>query len=124
PGMGQLPVEQLQQFNPHWFWTAVALHASACVVLGGLYGLLLPLLPNIPGQLPNGAVILPLLWTWGTYTFLGVINPALNRPVVWLWFIATQFVSGLIAPTVVIRSEAVYTPAAGPGVEPEEGGTP
>ena len=38
----------------------------------------------------------------------------------WPWFIASQFVFGLAASIVVVRSEMVHIPPAGTGVDADE----
>jgi hypothetical protein len=46
---------------------------------------------------------------------MGVVNPLLQRRVDWPWFIASQFVYGVCAAVVVVRSEKVYIAPAGHG---------
>jgi hypothetical protein len=49
-----------------------------------------------------------------------VVNPTLQRVVEWPWFIASQFVFGVVAAIVVVRSVEVHIPPAGRGPEPRE----
>jgi hypothetical protein len=46
---------------------------------------------------------------------MGVVNPVLQGQVDWAWFIASQFVFGVAAAVVVIRSEKLPVPPAGRG---------
>ncbi len=46
---------------------------------------------------------------------MGVVNPALQQKVSWPWFIVSQFIFGLAASVVVVRSEKVAVAPAGPG---------
>ena len=63
---------------------------------------------------------MPLLWTGISYGLMGVVNPALQRVVEWPWFIASQFVFGVVASIVVVRSVEVRVPPAGRGPEPRQ----
>ena len=44
---------------------------------------------------------------------MGVVNPVLQEHVDWPWFIVSQFVFGVAAAVVVLRSEKVPVPPAG-----------
>jgi hypothetical protein len=46
---------------------------------------------------------------------MGVVNPVLQERVDWPWFVVSQFVFGLVAAVVVVRSEMVHIPPAGAG---------
>ena len=59
--------------------------------------------------------MLPLLWTAVSFGLMGVVNPALQERVDWPWFIVSQFVFGITAAMVVVRSEMVVIPPAGAG---------
>ena len=48
------------------------------------------------------------------YGLMGVVNPVLQERVDWAWFIVSQFVFGVAAAVVVLRSEMVHIPPAGP----------
>jgi hypothetical protein len=110
---------QLGQFNATWLTTAIVMHGAASAVLGMLYALLLPRLPDVPAPLPWGAALLPLVWTGATYGFMGNINPILQREVDWPWFVVSQFVFGAAAALIVIRSEQVYiAPVGGTAMPP------
>jgi hypothetical protein len=62
-----------------------------------------------------GGLVLPLLWTGTSYGLMGVVNPVLQQRVDWVWFIVSQFVFGLAAALVVLRSAVIRIPPAGAG---------
>jgi hypothetical protein len=115
PGMGRLTVDQLMQFNADWLVTAIVIHAAVSLIVGLLYGLLLPKLPPIPGPFVWGGVLMPLLWTAASFSLMGVVNPALQDRVNWPWFVVSQFVFGLVAAVMIVRSEKILVPPAGGG---------
>jgi hypothetical protein len=47
---------------------------------------------------------------------MGVVNPVLQERVDWPWFVASQFVFGIVAAIVIVRSEEVHIPPAGAGL--------
>ena len=74
-----------------------------------------PRLPAIPGPIAWGGLVLPLLWTGISYRLMGVVNPVLQDRVDWAWFIVSQFVFGVAAAVVVLRSEKIHILPAGRG---------
>ena len=52
-------------------------------------------------------MLMPLLWTATSYGLMGIVNPVLQQRVDWPWFVVSQFVFGLVAAIVVVRSEQV-----------------
>jgi hypothetical protein len=115
PGLGRLPAEELHLFHADWLLAAVAVHAVLSGAFGLAYGLLLPRLRPIPGPMAWGGLLMPLLWTGVGYGLMGVVNPVLQQRVDWPWFVASQFVFGVTAAVVVVRSETVHIPPAGRG---------
>src|SRR5262245_29286672 len=118
PGVDDAGVEQLKQFHLTWLIVASVIHLVISLSFGTLYGVLLPTLPSIPGgQLLWGGLLMPLLWTGASYGFMGILNPTLQQHVDWPWFIVSQFVFGVAAAVVVIRTQQVYIPAASPAAD-------
>jgi hypothetical protein len=116
PGLEDKPVEALQQFYPMAFAFAAVVHAVTSLILGLMYGVLLPALPPIRGgQFVWGGVLMPLLWTGASYGLMGVVNPLLQKRVDWPWFVASQFLFGIVAAVVVMFSEKIHIPPAGMG---------
>lgn len=123
PGMDQLTVDDLTRFHLGWLLVATCLHAAISLSFGVLFGFLLPSLPQIPGPLAWGGMLLPLVWTAISFGMMGVVNPLLAEYVDWPWFIFSQLIFGLAAAVVVVRSELVHVPPAGSGDQSNEGGS-
>jgi len=115
PGPGNLDGAELGSFHADWFLAASAAHAVLAVGFGVLFALVAPRLPPMPGPVAWGGLVLPLLWTGVSYGLMGVVNPALQGQVDWAWFIVSQFVFGVAAAGVVLRSEMIPIPPAGRG---------
>ncbi len=115
PGLGALPTPVLEQFSPTWLAAAIVIHAVFSCSFGCANGLLLPRVPPIPAPLAWGGLLLPLVWTGWSYSLMGVANPVLQERVSWPWFIVSQFVFGVAAALVVLRSELIHIPPAGLG---------
>jgi hypothetical protein len=113
--LGRLPTAELQQFHAGWLGAALGIHALLSLSFGVLLALVHAKLPTIPGPLVWGGLVLPLLWTGTSYGLMGVVNPVLQQRVNWPWFIVSQFVFGVVAAGVVLRSEMVHIPPAGRG---------
>lgn len=103
---GTLDIPALEHFRFSWFVIGIVIHGVISVGLGLIYGVILPMLPGRP--MLWGGLVAPVLWTGAVYSFMGVLNPALQYAVDWPSFIASQFVYGLTVGFVVIRSEKVY----------------
>jgi hypothetical protein len=112
-GLDHLSTEQLMQFNGDWLTTAIVIHIVMSLGLGLLYGILLPRLRPIPGPFVWGGVLMPILWTAASYSLMGVVNPLLQVRVNWPWFVVSQFVFGIVAAIVIVRSEQILVPPAG-----------
>lgn len=99
--------EEMMHFRIGWFLFALAMHITMCVLVGLLYGAMLPLLPTRPILL--GGIIGPLLWTGLLYQILGFVNPLLAERINWWWFAASQVAFGIVAGLVVARQNKVWT---------------
>ncbi len=117
PGLGKLPVADLQQYHATWLAAAIVLHIVTSLTFGTLFGILLPRLPTIPGPMSWGGLLMPLLWTAASFSLMGVVNPVLQVRVDWPWFVVSQFVFGIAASIIVVRSEQIRVPPAGRGPE-------
>ena len=100
-------MDALVQFNAGWLLFASAMHLTMCLLVGLLYGAMLPMLPKRPIVL--GGVIAPLLWTGLLYQILGFVNPLLDEKIDWIWFTASQIAFGVVAGLVVVRHNKVWT---------------
>jgi hypothetical protein len=97
----------LDTFHLGSFSIAVVIHLLTSLLVGLLYGAMLPMFPRRPILL--GGIIAPILWTGLLYSILELLNPLLNKHIDWLWFIASQFAFGIVAGLVVMRQERVPT---------------
>jgi hypothetical protein len=95
----------LDTFHLGSFSIAVVIHLLTSLLVGLLYGAMLPMFPRRPILL--GGIIAPILWTGLLYSILELLNPLLNRHIDWLWFVASQFAFGIVAGLVVMRQERV-----------------
>lgn len=99
--------QQLLAFSATGLVLGSIIHLTASVLVGLLYGVLLPIFPRRP--LLVGGIIAPLLWSGLLYTEQDIINPALNSRIDWPWFITCQFIFGIVAGAVVARHRRVFT---------------
>ena len=95
--------EALYRFNLDSFLLASGIHLITSLLVGLLYGAMLPMFPRRPILL--GGVIAPLMWTGLLHTILGMLNPLLDARIDWRWFIASQFAFGVLAGIVVKRQD-------------------
>src|SRR5437899_811395 len=103
----ELSMDYLKAFHLELLLVAAALHLVTSLLVGLLYGVMLPMFPRRPILL--GGFIAPVMWSGLLYTSLGVINPLLNQRISWTWFIASQIGFGVVAGLVVARQERVRT---------------
>ena len=100
----------------HWQGLMIAsgIHAVTCLLVGLLYGAMLPMLPRRPVVL--GGILAPVLWTGLLHSTMGVVNPVLDQRIAWGWFLISQVTFGLVAGVVVARQERIRTAQALPFV--------
>jgi len=113
PGVGRLPVPELEQFHTTLLVVALVLHVAMSVVVGLLFGVLLPTLPEVPRPIAWGGLLMPILWTGVSYVAMQVVNPALPEKVSWPWFMLSQFVFGITMPAVVLGAKRLPPLLAG-----------
>src|SRR4029077_10917600 len=100
-------ISQFNSFHAGLFFLAVLLHLVTSVLVGLLYGAMLPMFARHPILL--GGLIAPVLWSGLLYSTLGILNPVLGSHIDWVWFMASQIAFGLVAGLVVVRQERVTT---------------
>jgi len=103
----QVGAKEMEAFHLDLLLVAIALHVTTCVLVGLLYGTLLPMLPRRPILL--GGLFAPLVWTGLLHSILNIVDPVLNQHIDWLWFLASQVAFGLVAGMVVLRQVRVPT---------------
>ena len=103
----RLGPEQLNLFHAGSFVIAVILHGMGSILVGLLYGAMLPMFARRPIVL--GGLIAPVLWSGLLYSIMQLLNPLLASRVDWIWFMASQIAFGVVAGIVVVRQERVST---------------
>jgi len=103
----KLEPSELYSFHADSFFIAVGLHGLLSILVGLLYGAMLPMFTRRPIVL--GGLIGPVLWSGLLYTMMGLLNPLLASRIDWLWFMASQVAFGLVAGLVVVRQSHMLT---------------
>jgi len=100
-------VAQIATF--HWDALIIAsiVHLMCSVLVGLLYGAMLPMFPRRPILL--GGFIAPILWSGLIHSILEAIDPVLNQRIDWLWFCISQVGFGVVAGLLVSRQHRVRT---------------
>lgn len=112
PAIATETATQIGTFNLHEFLVAVPLHLVMSLLVGLLYGAMLPMLPRRPIIL--GGFIAPLLWSGLIYGILEFVNPVMNQHIHWGWFVASQIAFGVVAGIVVAVQERIPTRQGAP----------
>ena len=107
PSLAQAPLSVLKSFQPVAFGLAAVIHLVISLMVGLVYAAILPMFRARPVLL--GGLLFPLLWSALIWSSLGILNPALNERIDWVWFVASQFAFGLTAGFVIARTERVET---------------
>ncbi len=103
---------ELMRFNAGALVVAAVIHGLGSLLVGLLYGVLLPMLPRRP--ILFGGIVVPALWTGLIWASLRIVNPTLNARIDWPWFVASQIAFGIAAGMVVARSEKMATLQSAP----------
>jgi len=98
---------QLSAYQPYYLMLATLIHLITSLLVGLLYGAMLPMLPRHPILL--GGVIAPILWSGLIHSFLEVVDPVLNRRISWPWFVISQMGFGIVAGIVVSWHHRIRT---------------
>jgi hypothetical protein len=94
-------MEELTHFRLSAFLTANIIQGSVTLLVGLLYGAMLPMWPRRPILL--GGIIAPAIWTGLLHSVLGIINPYLADRIDWWSFAASQVIFGLVAGYTVVK---------------------
>jgi hypothetical protein len=98
----------LAQFHLRGLLAALAIHGLTSVLIGLLYGAMLPMFPKKP--ILTFGFVAPFLWTGILRPAVGIISPILDQRIDWWWFIVSQIAFGLVAGFVVNLHVKVRTP--------------
>ena len=107
PSLATETARQIGTFDLHQFLVAVPIHLLISLLVGLIYGAMLPMLPRRPILL--GGFVTPLLWSGLIYGGLAFINPVMNQHIDWMWFVASQIGFGVVAGVVVAVQERIPT---------------
>jgi hypothetical protein len=94
-------VEEMSHFRLTAFITANIIQGSTTLLVGLLYGAMLPMWPRRPILL--GGIIAPVIWTGLLHSTLGLVNPFLADRIDWWSFAASQVIFGLVAGYTVVK---------------------
>jgi hypothetical protein len=125
-------MDEMMHFRLGAFITANLIQGATTLLVGLLYGAMLPMWPRRPMLL--GGIIAPALWTGLLHSVLGLVNPFLADHIDWWSFAASQVLFGLVAGYTVTKLGGlrrlrqvplsmrlgVETPGLHPGHEGEE----
>jgi hypothetical protein len=98
----------LGQFHLAGLLAALLIHGLTSLLVGLLYGAMLPMFPRYP--IVTAGFMVPLLFTGIIYSALGIVSPILDDRIDWFWFITSQITFGLVCGFVVNLQAKVRTP--------------
>jgi hypothetical protein len=98
----------LSEFHLRGLLAAIVIHGLTSLLVGLLYGAMLPMFPKYP--IVTAGVMVPLLFSGILYSAIGIISPILNHRIDWYWFVPSQLAFGLVCGFVVNLQAKVRTP--------------
>lgn len=107
PGAVHATTAQIAEFRLSALLIAIPIHLLTSLLVGLLYGVMLPMFPRRPILL--GGLIAPIVWSGLLYTTLDIINPVMNQRINWFWFVLSQVGFGIVAGLVVSRQQRIRT---------------
>jgi hypothetical protein len=97
----------LSEFHMRGLLAAMVIHGLTSLLVGLLYGAMLPMYPRYP--ILTAGLVAPLLFTGILYFAIGVVSPILNERIDWFWFVLSQIAFGLVCGFVVNLHTRVRT---------------
>jgi hypothetical protein len=97
----------LSEFHLKGLLAGIAIDGITCLLVGTLYGAMLPMFPKFP--ILTAGFMAPLLMSGLLYSAAGVVSPILNQRIDWLWFVVSQIFFGLVCGYIVNRHVKVRT---------------
>ena len=104
---GRHALDQIGAFQWDSLLIASVVHLLLSLLVGLLYGAMLPMFPQRPILL--GGLVAPVLWSGLVHSFVELMDPLLNQRIDWAWFVLSQVGFGIVAGVVVSRQERVRT---------------
>lgn len=98
----------LSQFHIEGLLAALAIHGCVSVLVGLLYGAMLPMFPRYP--IVTAGFMVPFIFTAILHSAIGIVSPILNERIDWFWFVLSQVAFGLVCGYVVNLQARVRTP--------------
>jgi hypothetical protein len=92
---------EMSHFRLSAFLTANIIQGATTLLVGLLYGVMLPMWPKRPILL--GGLVAPVAWTGLLYSVLGIVNPFLEQRIDWWSFAASQVMFGVVAGYTVTK---------------------
>ncbi|HEY4380250.1 MAG TPA: hypothetical protein VGN01_07885 [Acidobacteriaceae bacterium] len=97
----------LGQFHMEGLLAAIAIHGFISLLVGLLYGAMLPMFPRYP--IVTAGFMTPLIMTGILYSAIGIVSPILDERIDWFWFILSMIAYGLVCGYVVNLQAKVRT---------------
>jgi hypothetical protein len=97
----------LSQFHIEGLLAGLAIHGCVSLLVGLLYGAMLPMFPRYP--IVTAGFMVPLIFTAILYSAIGIVSPILNERIDWFWFVVSQVAFGLVCGYVVNLHARVRT---------------
>jgi len=98
----------LSEFHLRGALAALVIHGLTSLLVGLLYGAMLPMFPRWP--ILTAGVAAPVMFTVILHSGINVISPILNQRIDWFWFFISLIAFGLVCGYVVNLHTKVRTP--------------
>jgi hypothetical protein len=89
----------LSEFHLRGLLAALVINGVLSLLVGLLYGAVLPMYPRYP--IVTAGLLVPIFLSTILYSVIGVVSPILNERIDWFWFALSQVAFGLVCGYVV-----------------------
>jgi hypothetical protein len=97
----------LSEFHLRGLLAAIVIHGVTSLLVGLLYGAVLPMFPRFP--ILTAGLLVPMFFSAILYSAIGIVSPILNQRIDWFWFVLSQIAFGLVCGYVVNLDAKVRT---------------
>jgi hypothetical protein len=97
----------LSEFHLRGLLAALVIHGVTSLLVGLLYGAVLPMFPKYP--ILTAGLLVPMFFSAILYSAIGIVSPILNQRIDWFWFVISQIAFGLVCGYVVNLQAKVRT---------------